>query len=320
MESRIVNGRPTAMAAELVLDARAELAEGPVWDDRRHVLWWVDIVVGRLHRFDPRSRSDVATEIGSAVGCVALTAQGMVMAAAADALLLLDPDTGGRRMLASFPDAATGTAGPRLRCNDGKCDSEGRFWVGRMALDRTPGAAMLIRVDGRGAVPVLRDLTIPNGLDWSGDGRRMYFVHSPDRLVSVMDFDPDTGEAGPRRVWWRTSDVPGLPWGSVPDGLTVDADGHVWVAIWGGGSVLRLTPDGTVDCRVEVPVARVSSCVFGGDEMTELFITTAREDATDQELTAQPAAGGLYRVIPGARGRPPNRMKLEWPDGKEGQA
>ena len=308
-----MSGRPTAVAAELVLDARAELAEGPVWDDRRGVLWWVDIVGGRVHRFDPGTATDVATEIGGTVGCLALTEQGSVVAAAAHALLEVDPDTGATRTVAALADPA------RFRSNDGKCDANGRFWLGRLALDRAPGTSTLFRLDGRGIFPVVPDLTIPNGLDWSGDGRRMFFVDSPDRLVSVMDFDPGAGTVSPRRVFWRTSDVPDLPPESVPDGLTVDADDHVWVAIWGGGCVLRLTPDGALDRRVDVPVSRVSSCAFGGDDLTELFITTAREDASEQELAAQPTAGGIYRANPGVRGRLPNRLRLEWFDGLESE-
>ena len=305
------SGTVFRVSAKLALDARAELAEGPVWDDRRRVLWWVDILAGRVHRFEPASAAQAAgtdsvIEMGRAVGCVALTEQGALVVAAADAVLLLDPRTGIRETLVRFEP---GTA--NLRCNDGKCDPRGRFWVGRMALDRAPGAASLVRLDGSTVQPVLRGLTIPNGLDWSWDGRRMYFVDSPESSITVMDFDLDTGTAGPRRVFFRTRDVAGLPSSSVPDGLTIDSEGCLWVAIWGGGCVLRLAPDGTVIARVDVPVSRVSSCVFGGDDLMELFITTAREDASDEELAAEPTAGGIFRVRPGVRGRPPNRMSRE---------
>jgi sugar lactone lactonase YvrE len=293
----------SATPAELALDARVELAEGPVWDDRRRVFWWVDIPGGRIHRFDPIAASDSAIEIGSTVGCVALTESGDLVVAAAGRLLELDPETGNRHEQVPFEPGTQ----PQ-RCNDGKCDPQGRFWVGRMAIDKSPGAGSLVRVDGSAVSVVVRGLTVPNGLDWSIDGSRMYFVDSPSRTISVFEWNAHRGVTGPAIVFWRTADVPELPPSAVADGLTVDSEDCLWVAIWGGGCVVRLAPDGTFLGRVEVPVSRVSSCSFGGDDLTELLITTAREDATVEELAAQPTAGGLYRARPGVRGRPPNRM------------
>ena len=291
--------------AELVLDARAELAEGPVWDDVRRVLWWVDINAGHVHRFDPAAGSDGFVEVGVPVGCVTLAEDGALAIASSEALLHFDPETGAMETLATFD------LGPvPSRSNDGKCDPLGRFWVGRLALDRTPGAGTLSRLDGSGFTTVVGDLTIPNGLDWSVDGRRMYFVESIQRTIWAFDYDQATGSLGDRRPFARLP-VAGLPESAVPDGLTVDADDCVWVAVWGGGCVLRLAPDGTQISRIDVPVARVSSCTFGGDDMTDLFITTAWEDATPQERAAQPTAGGIYQARPGVRGRPARRLRME---------
>jgi sugar lactone lactonase YvrE len=296
--------RLPGVSAELVRDARAELAEGPVWDSVRHVLWWVDINAGRVHRFDPTAGSDRFVEVGVPVGCVALADDGALAVASSKALLRFDPETGAMETVATFDPGPVPS-----RCNDGKCDPLGRFWVGRLALDRTRGAGTLNRLDGSGFATIFRGLTIPNGLDWSVDGRRMYFVESIERTIWVYDYDLATGTLGDRRSFARL-DGAGLPESAVPDGLAVDADDYVWVAVWGGGCVLRLAPDGTPISRIDVPVTRVSSCTFGGDDLTELFITTAWEDATPDELTAQPTAGGIYRAQPGVRGRPARRMRM----------
>jgi len=290
--------------AELVLDARAELAEGPLWDDERHVLWWVDISAGRVHRFDPATGSDSVIEIGRPVGCVALRDDGALVVAAPEALLTLNPETGATDALARFEPEPVA-----LRCNDGKCDPHGRFWIDRLALDRAPGASSLVRFAGSRFETVLRGLTIPNGLGWSADGKRMYFVDSPRRVVSVFDFDETTGALAHGRPFARVDESLGLPASAVPDGLTVDEDDGVWVAVWGGGCVLRFAPDGSLLARIDVPVTRASSCAFGGADLADLFITTAWEDATPDELAAEPAAGGIYRARPGVRGRSADRLR-----------
>jgi sugar lactone lactonase YvrE len=298
------------LRAELVLDARAELAEGPLWDEDRHVIWWVDINAGRVHRLDPATGSDSAIEIGRPVGCIALRQDGALVVAAPEALLKLNPETGATGILARFESEPIA-----LRCNDGKPDPVGRFWIDRMAFDRAPGAGSLVRY-GRsgpgseaGFETVLRGLTIPNGLDWSGDGKRMYFVDSVRRVISVFDFDEKNGRIGEGRPFARVDESLGLPASAVPDGLTIDEDDCVWVAVWGGGCVLRFGPGGSLLTRVDVPVARVSSCAFGGDDLAELFITTAWEGSTSDERAAEPEAGGVFRVRPGVRGRRARRLR-----------
>jgi len=277
---------------ELAADAHATLGEGPVWDAARGALWWVDIPAGLVHRFDPRTGADRAMPIGSAVGAVALRRGGTLLVACADGLAELDPD-GGR--LETLLPLETGDG--RHRCNDGKCDPAGRFWVGRMAVDAEPGAGALLRVDPDLAVTTrLAGLTIPNGLGWSPDGNRMYFVDSTWGEVREHPYDTATGSMGEGRALVRFPDD-----GSVPDGLTVDAEGHLWVARWGAGCVVRVTPDGAVVDRVDLPVSRVTSCTFGGEDLDVLYVTTARgDDAAD--LAREPLAGGLFRCRPGVRG------------------
>ena len=297
----VVPTRPFA-AAQLVLDARADLGEGPVWDDVRRVVWWVDIVGGRIHQFDPASGADDFLDLGMPVGCLALADDGALILAAPESVIALDPETGASRTLAGFEPASVPS-----RCNDGKCDPQGRFWIGRVALDLAAGAGSLSRFDGASIEVVRRDLTIPNGLDWSTDGSRMYFIDSSRPEVGVFDYDAGTGAmTGGRR--FAALDGLGLPAGAVPDGMTVDSEDHLWVAMWGGGCVLRFAPDGHLAGRIDVPVSRVSNCAFGGADLTELFITTAR-DWESPNAVAEPGAGGLYRARPGVRGRPASRFR-----------
>ncbi|HEY5276209.1 MAG TPA: SMP-30/gluconolactonase/LRE family protein [Coriobacteriia bacterium] len=290
---RLTEGQATL---ELVSDAHATVGEGPVWDTARGNLWWVDIPAGLVHCFDPRRGADGTVAVGSAVGAVALRRDGTLLVALAERLAMLDPDSGQLESLLSF------AAGDRsLRCNDGKCDPAGRFWVGRMAPDGALGEGALLRIDAD-LTPVARltGLSIPNGLGWSLDGRRMYFVDSAWCEVRSYPYDPETGVMGDGRTLVRFPND-----GSVPDGLTVDAEGHLWVARWGAGCVVRIAPDGSIAGRVDLPASQVSSVTFGGDDLGDLYITTAHEDFSAADLAREPLAGGLFRCRPGVRGLPP---------------
>jgi sugar lactone lactonase YvrE len=281
---------------ELAADARAEVGEGPVWDPARGVLWWVDIPAGLVHRFDPRTGADRALAVDSAVGAVALRGDGSLLAALADGLAVLDPDTGRAEIIVRLPSGD----GRPLRCNDGKCDPAGRFWVGRMAYDAAEGAGTLLRIDAGGSVLTrLGGLTIPNGLGWSADGRRMYFLDSVWCEVRQYAYDPATGVMGEGRSLARFPDD-----GSVPDGMTVDEQGYLWVARWGAGCVTRVAPDGSIVGRIDLPVSQVSSCTFGGADLGDLYLTTAHEGFSAAHRAREPLAGGLFRCRPGVRGRP----------------
>ena len=281
---------------ELVADAHATLGEGPVWDDARGVLWWVDVTAGRVRRFEPGTGQDRAMEVGSPVGAVALRHDGTLVAALAGSIVSLDPDAGSSQTLVAL-DSDRG----RIRCNDGKCDPAGRLWVGRMALDEARGAGSLLRVDTNRRVSThLSGLAIPNGLGWSPDGRTMYFIDSTWLEVHAYPYDRVAGTMGEGRVLIRFPDD-----GSVPDGMTVDEEGHLWVARWGGSCVQRIAPDGSVGQRIELPVRRVTSCTFGGGDLGDLYVTTARRDA---DPVREPLAGALFRCRPGVRGMPPARF------------
>jgi sugar lactone lactonase YvrE len=196
--------------------------------------------------------------------------------------------------------ATVETDRPQNRMNDGACDPAGRFWAGTMALDERPHAGALYRLDPDLTVrTMLTDVTISNGIDWSPDGRRMYYVDSPTRRIDVFDFDPGTGAIADRRPF---VDVPAES--GIPDGITVDAAGFVWLALWGGAALHRYDPDGARERAVALPVSHPTSCAFGGPGLDELYVTSARRDLTRDERARQPMAGGLLRLRPGVAGRP----------------
>lgn len=289
--------------AALLLDVRAELGEGPVWDPADACLYFVDILRGRVHRYEPRTGTARAYTVDRKVGAVALCESGELILAVQGGFMRLDVASGRTTVIADV-DADR----PDLRMNDGKCDPAGRFWAGTMAFDERPGAGgALYRLDPDGRVQMmLGDVTISNGLDWTADGR-MYYIDSPTQRVDVFDFDLASGAIENRRPFVR---IP--PEEGIPDGLTLDADGHVWVALWGGGAVHRYAPDGRRDAVIRVPTPYPTSCAFGAEDLGDLYITTANVKLTAQERATQPHAGGVFRARPGVTGRPPNRFKGSW--------
>ena len=286
--------------AELVIDTQAELGEGPVWDAAARCLWFVDILRGRVHRFDPAATALHTFEIGSMVGAVAPTERGDLVLAVHDGFARLDLASGQVTMIAGVEADR-----PDQRMNDGKCDAAGRFWAGTMALDEREGAGALYRLDPDGRVhTMLRHVSISNGLDWTGDGRVMYFVDSPTQSVDAFDFDLSAGTISNRRTVVRIGPAHGMP-----DGMTLDADGYLWVSLWGGGGVRRYAPDGRLDAIVRLPTMYPTSCTFAGDDLRDLYITTASIRLSDSERARQPQAGALFRCRPAVGGRLANRFK-----------
>ena len=266
------------------------LSEGARWHEQRQELLWVDILGRRLHRAtltrdgDPGRIETVVLDRD--VGVVAPAAAGGYVAAAAQAFLFVE-DTGTVIELASLPDARSG-----VRFNDGACDERGRFWVGTMAYDKSPGAGALYRLELDGSIStVLTGLTIPNGIGWSPDGAVMYLNDSGTGCVYGFDFDLSTGKLGNRRTL-----VPFEQPGPAPDGLTIDDRGDVWVAVYGGWAVHHYSPEGKFLGAVELPVAQATSCAFGAADRGTLFVTTGREQLDAQALAHQPDAGRVFRV------------------------
>jgi sugar lactone lactonase YvrE len=287
------------ITAELVADARTNLGEGPVWDDREQCVWWVDILGESIHRTDPVTGQDDTILVGQMVGALGLRQRGGLVAAVRDGFVAIDPSSGRIERVADVEADR-----PRTRMNDGKVDPQGRFWAGTTDLDHRPGLGTLYRLDADHTVsPMLADVTISNGLDWTADGATMYFIDTPTRQVDRFSFGPSFGSISDRK---RAVAI--RPGAGHPDGMTLDAEDHLWVALWDGWAVERYAPDGNLELRVEVPVAQVSSCTFGGSDLDVLFITTAQKEFPAEGKPDQPHAGGLFACRPGVRGRPAYRF------------
>ena len=284
-------------AAELVLNVRAELGEGPVWDAASDTLYWVDLFAGLVHRYQPASGLAGSVEVGEIIGCVVPRQSGGLLAATTTGIYHLDPATGAKTRVSAIEADR-----PETHFNDGKVDPAGRFWFGSIAVDRTS--------DVLGDLYSLEpDLTVThrlagvdntNGMDWSPDGRTMYYIDSLTRQVTAYDFDAASGAiANPRPLVT-------LPEGTgVPDGMTVSADGTLWVAHWGGARVTRWHPaTGALLQTIAVPANLTTSCAFAGPALDELYITTARYQEPITALAAQPFAGGLFRYRTNTKGRP----------------
>ena len=276
--------------ADLVLDARADLGEGPLWDARSGELMWVDIMAGLVHRFDPESGTDRAFDVKQPVGAIVTRAAGGHVLAMRDGFALWDGET--TTLVAPIEPQRR-----EIRMNDGAVDSRGRFWAGTMHIDNRRGEGALYCLDESGAAQVmLSGVTISNGIAWSLDETTMYYVDTPTQGIDAFDFDVETGAITDRRRIVKID-----PESGSPDGLVVDAEGCIWLALWDGWEVRRYDPDGKHIGTVAVPAARVTKPAFGGPDLTDMFITTA---APEKPNPSQPYAGGLFHVRPGVAGLP----------------
>lgn len=268
---------------EVAVAAEATLGEGPTWDAAAGRLIWLDILGMRIHTYDPASGRRTVRTTEQHVGAVRPRAGGGLVLNLRDGVGLLDPgDT--FRWLHHEPVAGR-------RGNDAAVAPDGSLWAGTMRYDEATGGGTLTRLTGAGEVrTILPDVTVSNGTGWSPDGRLMYYTDTPTRRVDVFDYDADGATVANRRTLVEIEEGAGFP-----DGLTVDAEGCVWVALWDGGAVRRYTPAGDLDRVVTLPTPRTTACAFGGPDLTDLYITTARVGLT----SPHPLAGSLL-VVPGA--------------------
>jgi sugar lactone lactonase YvrE len=278
---------------DAVTSIRAEVGEGPVWDDGERILWWVDLLAGFVHRTDPQTGETTTRRYGRPVGSVALRRGGGHVLADRDGFCLLAGDGSVDRQIAFLPDGH--------RMNDAKVDPAGRFLAGSAEFGFAPQAGALHSLEPDGSRRVLLDgLTLPNGLGWSPDGDRFYLVDSEQGWLRSWSYDPGDGSLGPARdlvLFTRP--------GEVPDGLCVDAQGALWVAIWGGSRVERYSPDGDLLATLQLPVTQPSSCAFGGAGLITLFITSAHRGLAKGGTPIDGALdGALLATVPGASGVP----------------
>lgn len=284
---------------ELALDCRCELGEGPIWDHRSGLLLFVDINGHRVHTLEPSSAREATIGVGEYVSAIALAARGGYLVTLQHDIARFDLQQGAGERLASVEQGRTDT-----RFNDGYVDPRGRFWAGTMSLEKKPAQGALYRLDARPEGPrtparVLDGVTTSNGIDWSADGRLMYYVDTGTSRIDLFDFDAGAGTIANRRPFVSIRQTEGKP-----DGLILDEEDFIWVALWQGSAVRRYSPEGRLVQQIDLPVSCPTKCAFGGAALDELYITTARTVlATDEQKAREPHAGSLFRCRPGVRGR-----------------
>jgi sugar lactone lactonase YvrE len=284
------------VTAEPVGDVAAVLGEGPYWRPEDDALLWVDVARGHLHMTRVQLGETITIELDTVSAAFPAVGGGIITA-------------GGHRLMLRATRPGEGWAGriiaeaparDGVRFNDASVDPAGRVWVGSMDIKEKEPLGTLYRLDSGGTLtPVVKGATVSNGIGWSPDGTRMYYNDSPMRRIDMFDYDQATGEAYQGRMFADLSGADGFP-----DGLTVDADGYVWVAMFAGGTLRRFTPAGHQDAVIPLPVSQPTSCAFGGPGMADLFVTTAYRDLSEAQRAAEPLAGRLLRLRPGPVGLP----------------
>lgn len=279
-----------------VVDARAELGEGTLWDPKAGVLWWIDIWKKLIHRYDPATGEDRTWATPEYLGCLGLRAQGGLVLTMADGFHFFDPDSGVFTPIVD-PEADM----PTTRFNDGKPDRQGRFWSGSMF--EVPGRPVefvgsLYRLDtDLSAHRMIEGVGCSNGLAWSPDSRTMYFSDSHSGRVDAYDFDAATGDIENRRTFIDMTVA-----GGVADGATVDAEGCYWVTIPVTSKVCRYDPDGRLMTTIVLPTDLPTCCEFGGSDLDILYVTTAVLRRPDSHFAGQRNPGGLFAIDAGVRG------------------
>lgn len=273
---------------EVVVPHCCLLGEGPVWDEKTGSICWVDILNGRIHEYQPAGNSHRTHQVDSLVGAVAICENGDFIAGLREGLSFVGRSSG-RTKLLHHPEAHL----PQNRYNDGKCDPEGRFLIGSTALNHKKQAGNLYLLDhDLRCTTQLQGVTMSNGMAWSPDGRTFYYIDTPTFEVAVFDYDTKTGRIGPKRSAFPIPQKEGLP-----DGMTIDSEGMLWIAHWDGWQVARWNPEtGEKLFSFRLPVAFVTSCTFGGENLQDLYITSASIGLNEKQHDEQPLAGSLFVI------------------------
>lgn len=283
------------MKPELLHHTRAALGEGPVWDARTGTLYWIDILNKRIH-----SNEDVLIELDETIGCLAPRKNGGLILTKRFSYWALDHAQGTSDPVRTTFLSALTDEPPNNRFNDGKCDPRGRFLAGTMDMNEKDPNGSLYSFDGKSITRLLSGVTISNGMTWSPDYKTFYYIDTPTRKVRAYDYDLETGAVASPREAVRIPD--GFGW---PDGMTSDTQGSLWIAMWGGAQVTKWDPrTGQLLERIPVPAKNVSSCVFGGTDLNELYITSARVGLDEDTLKQYPLTGGVFRLETNVEGMP----------------
>jgi sugar lactone lactonase YvrE len=279
---------------EHVLSVQNELGEGPIWSPDEHALYWVDIQNRLIYRYYPATGAHESFEISSRVTVLAPRASGGFVVGTDTGFASWDPQTQEVNFIAN-PEADR----PYIRFNDGAVDAQGRFWAGTMN-DQEPAApdGSIYRLDPDGSVhKMATGFTVSNGTAWSPDHKTMYFTDTFRQMILAFDYDPESGSISNQRPYVRVPEEDGYP-----DGHTVDSEGFVWSTHWGGWKVTRYDPTGKVEREIRLPAPNVTSCAFGGENLDELYITTAWATMSEEDRKKHPLAGDLFRVRVGIKG------------------
>ena len=284
--------------AETVLDIQNALGEGAIWNHITEELWWIDIEGFTFNTYNPKTKKIRTIDVKQHIGTVVPSKDGRsAIVALRTGVHRLNLETEELTFLGS-PEVAINS----IRLNDGKCDPAGNFWVGSMHFDQIEFAASLFRITPKEegvTIDKMQDsVTISNGIIWSLDEKTMYYIDTKRGDVRAYDYDKSTGDIANERVVITVSDTLGYP-----DGMTIDAEGMLWIALWNGDCVSRWNPNtGELLQTIEMPAHNISSCAFGGENLDTLYVTSARLDTNEEELKAKPQSGGLFKVVPGVRG------------------
>jgi sugar lactone lactonase YvrE len=277
---------------ERLLPVRNQLGEGPLWRTDEQALYWVDIEGKAYYRYLPATGVQERVEVGLLLGVMRFRRSGGMVMATSEGIQLWDDQTRTLTPLVN-PEADK----PRARFNDGAVDPQGRFWAGTMAPGEPSSA--LYRLDADHSLKKMDGpIGTSNGIGWSLDGRSLYFTDSPAKVIYAYDFDPDSGNIANRRPFIHTPDEPG-----VPDGLIVDSQGFLWSARWGGWKINRYDPAGKLERVITMPVEFPTCCVFGGPDLTDLYVTTAWTNLGEQGKDTQPWAGDIFRLYTDIKGQ-----------------
>lgn len=282
------------MKTELLFDTKATLGEGPIWDARTQTLYWIDILQKRIY-----CGGEIFLQLDNLIGCIVPRKSGGLVIASGDpgrlSFASLDLDSLQLTSLWSLADEPSNN-----RFNDGKCDARGRFLAGTMDMGEQDPFGSFYSFDGRSTTKLLGQVTISNGLTWSPDHKTLYFIDTPTREVKAFDYDSESGAIANPRLAVSIPEVFGWP-----DGMTSDMQGNVWIAMWGGAQITKWNPNtGELLEQIPVPAKNVSSCVFGGTNRNELYITSARKGLDEATLKQYPLTGGVFHLQTDVEGMP----------------
>lgn len=282
------------MKAHLVKEIKTELGEGSIWNHKTQELYWVDIDGQKVFIFNPVTNTQRTITLPQKVGTIVPTTTGNAVVALEDGIYNLDIETEDLTLLVQPEEHRKD-----LRFNDGKCDPAGRLWVGSIWAKEEPHVAALYKIETDGtATLMVKDVTISNGIVWAADQKTMYYIDTYTSCVKAYDYDNTTGNITNERIAITVPTHLGYP-----DGMTIDAEGMLWIALWYGSAVVRYNPlTGELLNKIEIPALNITSCAFGGADLDTLYITTASIDMKTAKQAQFPLAGSLFAVKPGVQG------------------